>query len=194
MNFSAQEVGSNGFNILLFIIVFALLTVIFKKRPEVKTTKTTSPTTLPFDLLDLEKELNEKKTENEELKNQCHRLTEEIKQQKEELGENFKRETFYTLQPLFSTYPTIKKVTDTQELPAKNFVPMLIYLDNLINNWGYTTIGTVWEQVAYNPQYHEADSDDIQETELVYIRFVGYRQGETIIYPAKVSRTLPDLL
>ena len=33
--------------------------------------------------------------------------------------------------------------------------------------------------------------EDIQPEELVYIRFVGYREGEQILCPAKVSRTLP---
>jgi hypothetical protein len=38
---------------------------------------------------------------------------------------------------------------------------------------------------------HQPDVEDITEGELVYIRFVGYREGERILAPAKVSRTLP---
>jgi molecular chaperone GrpE (heat shock protein) len=52
-------------------------------------------------------------------------------------------------------------------------------------------IGETWEQVNYNPQIHQADSDDIQEDDLVYIRFIGYQNGDQVLYPAKVSRTLP---
>jgi hypothetical protein len=33
---------------------------------------------------------------------------------------------------------------------------------------------------------------DIQPGEAVYVRFVGYRDGETVLVPAKVSRTLPS--
>ena len=32
------------------------------------------------------------------------------------------------------------------------------------------------------------------EGELVYIRFIGYQKGDNILYPAKVSRTLPGRL
>jgi molecular chaperone GrpE (heat shock protein) len=77
------------------------------------------------------------------------------------------------------------------ELPAKNLISLFTSLDNLITSWGYTAIGETWEQVNYNPQLHQADSDDIQEGELVYIRFIGYQDGDKVLYPAKVSRTLP---
>jgi molecular chaperone GrpE (heat shock protein) len=77
------------------------------------------------------------------------------------------------------------------ELPAKNLISLFTSLDSLITNWGYTAIGETWEQVNYNPQLHQADSDDIQEGELVYIRFIGYQDGDKVLYPAKVSRTLP---
>ncbi|RUS97904.1 hypothetical protein [Trichormus variabilis] len=77
------------------------------------------------------------------------------------------------------------------DLPAKNLVSLFTSLDNLMDSWGYTVIGETWEQVNYNPQIHQADSDDIQEGELVYIRFIGYQNCDKILYPAKVSRTLP---
>ena len=77
------------------------------------------------------------------------------------------------------------------ELPAKNLVSLFTPLDNLITSWGYTPIGETWQQVNYNPQLHQADSHDIQEGDLVYIRFIGYQDGLMVIYPAKVSRTLP---
>ena len=62
---------------------------------------------------------------------------------------------------------------------------------NLINSWGYETIGQVWEEVAYDPQFHQADDESIPEGETVYIRFIGYRDGDRILVPAKVSQTLP---
>ncbi|MBD2186518.1 XRE family transcriptional regulator, partial [Planktothrix sp. FACHB-1375] len=51
--------------------------------------------------------------------------------------------------------------------------------------------GQVWEQVPYNPQLHQADVNDIAEGELVFVRFVGYKNGSRILCPAKVSRTRP---
>jgi molecular chaperone GrpE (heat shock protein) len=76
-------------------------------------------------------------------------------------------------------------------LPAKNLIPLLTTLDDLLESWGYEAIGKPWEQVSFNPQLHQPDSDEIGEGDLVYVRFVGYRKGEKIFCPAKVSQTLP---
>ena len=76
-------------------------------------------------------------------------------------------------------------------LPAKHLTTLFNSLDNLLSNWGYESIGQPWEKVEYDPQLHQADSEDITVGDKVYIRFIGYRQGETILNPAKVSRTLP---
>jgi len=127
-----------------------------------------------------------------DLEFQCQRLREELKQQSQQLQTDFQYETFTHLQTLLSNYPTVKRMALAKpELPAKNLTFLFTSLDNLITNWGYTAIGETWKQVNYNPQLHQADSDDIQEGELVYIRFIGYQNGDTILYPAKVSRTLP---
>ena len=67
-------------------------------------------------------------------------------------------------------------------------------LENMLENWGYEPIASVWEQVPYNRNLHEADTDDIQEGEMVYVRFVGYKSGDRVICPAKVSRTLPTVI
>lgn len=33
--------------------------------------------------------------------------------------------------------------------------------------------------------------DDLLEVKLVYIRFIGYQQGDSILYQAKITSTLP---
>lgn len=130
--------------------------------------------------------------ENEELRRECSRLRETIKQQKAEITADFQDSTFQDLQSLLTNYPSIRPMIEAKpNLPAKNLVSLLTPLDNLLENWGYEAIGQAWEQVSFNPQLHQADSDEIAEGDLVYIRFVGYRNGDKIICPAKVSRTLP---
>ncbi|MFB2646037.1 molecular chaperone GrpE [Raphidiopsis sp. BLCC-F218] len=191
MEITIEQTSQIIFSLLLFLIIYIILRALFPKQPPepVGTIITISSTEIEQELRE---KINQKDLEIAELKNQCYRLETEITQQKNQLQQKFQQETFHTLQPLLCTYPTIKSITQIKDLPAKNLIPLLIYLDNLIQSWGYTTIGTVWEQTPYNPQYHQPDSDDIQESEPVYIRFIGYRQNEKIIYPAKVSRTLPE--
>jgi hypothetical protein len=109
-----------------------------------------------------------------------------------ELTTEFQHSTFSQLQTLLTNYPSLRaSINAKPDLPAKNIVSLFTPLDNLIETWGYERIGKAWEQVPYNPQLHQADASDIEVGELVYIRFIGYKEGERILCPAKVSRMLP---
>ena len=131
-------------------------------------------------------------TKIEELKQQCFRLRDELEQQKVQLTDDFRRATFEQLQTLLTSYPAARKMAEAKpEMPAKNLSALFTPLENLLSSWGFETIGSAWEQVTYNPQLHQPDVEDITEGDLVYVRFVGYRDGERILAPAKVSRTLP---
>lgn len=175
-----EQINHIGFSIFLVIIIYIILRYLFPATSQDKpliNQSVISPNT-------------EEKIK--ELENQCQRLREELKQQSKQLRWDFQNETFTQLQTLLSNYPTVKKMALAKpDLPAKNLVSLFTSLDNLITSWGYTPIGEAWEQVNYNPQLHQADSDDIQEGELVYIRFIGYQDGDKVLYPAKVSRSLP---
>lgn len=131
-------------------------------------------------------------TEIEQLRQQCLRLREELQQQASLVQTDERNLVFEQLQTLLTNYPTARRMAQSKpDLPAKNLVALFTPLENLLKSWGYEPIGTPWEQVPYNPQLHQADASDITEGELVYIRFVGYRDGDRILSPAKVSRTLP---
>jgi hypothetical protein len=103
------------------------------------------------------------------------------------------RQVFEQLQTLLINYPTVTKAALAKpEMPAKNIVPLFTTLGNLMAAWGYAPIGLPWENVAFDPQLHQPDVADIQPGEMVYIRFIGYRDGADILVPAKVSRSLPQ--
>ena len=175
-----EQINDIAFAVILVIIVYIILRFLFPANNQ-----DIPINNQPVTSLDTEHKIKE-------LEIQCQRLREELKQQSQQLQSDFQHETFTQLQTLLSNYPTVKKMALAKpDLPAKNLVSLFTSLDNLITNWGYNAIGETWEQVNYNPQLHQADSDDIQEGELVYIRFIGYQNGDTILYPAKVSRTLP---
>jgi hypothetical protein len=103
------------------------------------------------------------------------------------------RQVFMQLQTLLVNYPTVTKAALAKpEMPAKNIVPLFTPLGNLVQQWGYVPIGEPWENVAFDPQLHQPDGLDIAVGEMVYVRFIGYRDGADILVPAKVSRTLPQ--
>ncbi|XGW00090.1 MAG: nucleotide exchange factor GrpE [Leptolyngbya sp. BL-A-14] len=127
-----------------------------------------------------------------DLQQQCQRLRAELHQQKAQLHTDFQDSSFAQLQPLLTSYPTACKMAQLKpELPASNLIALFTPLDNLLQTWQIDSIGTAWEQVPFNAQFHQPDIDDVVEGEPVYIRFIGYHQGDRILSPAKVSRTLP---
>ena len=155
-----------------------------------------------FDIRDTSS--SKKLSEIEALRTECLRLREELQQQSVELTTEFHHLAFQQLQTLLTNYPSIRQLVKVKpDLPAKNLILLFTSLDNLIESWGYQPIGQAWEQVPYNPQLHQPDASDIEVGELVYVRFVGYREGDAtdgdrsysrILCPAKVSRTLPKVV
>ncbi|WP_146141028.1 XRE family transcriptional regulator [Stenomitos frigidus] len=131
------------------------------------------------------------------LQQENDRLTQECLQLRQALQQEAMRTTamrhslFKQLQTLFTHYPSLSKIIEAKpDLPAKSLTPMFVPLEELLQSWGYSPIGAAWEQVAYDPKLHQPDAPDIAVGELVYVRYVGYRDGDTILSPAKVSRTL----
>lgn len=132
------------------------------------------------------------KPDMRELQQQCQQLRAELQQQKAQLTTDWQEATFEQLKPLLTQFPTARKMAIARpELPAQNLMALLTPLERLLQDWAIEPIGTPWESVPYDPQLHEPDSNSIATGEPVYIRFVGYRQGDRILCPARVSRTLP---
>jgi molecular chaperone GrpE (heat shock protein) len=183
INNMLEQINHLAFGIIMVVAIYLVLSSLFLEKYQA----------LPIINQPVISPDTERKIQDLEI--QCQRLREELKQQAQQLQSDFQCETFTQLQTLLSNYPTVKKMALSQpELPAKNILSLFTSLEQLISSWGYTPIGETWEQVNYHPQLHQADSDDILEGELVYIRFIGYQKGDNILYPAKVSRTLPGRL
>lgn len=127
-----------------------------------------------------------------DLQQQCLRLREELQQQKTQLTADFQAATFEQLQTLLVSYPSACKMTQVKpDLPARNLVALFTPIEELLHRWEIEPIGVPWQAVAYEPHLHQPDTDDVSVGEWVYIRFVGYRHGDRILCPAKVSRSLP---
>lgn len=180
-----------SFNSLLILGGIFLLLVYFDSRLKVAQT---------WELKERAESKSETSTwktslEIEALRTECLQLREASQKQGVEIENEFQQVTFQQLQTLLTNYPSVRQLVEVKpELPAKNIISLFTSLDNLIEIWGYEPIGRVWEKVSYNPQLHQADLSDIEVGELVYIRFVGYRKGDRILAPAKVSRTLPTAI
>ena len=173
-----ENINDFGFSVVLWLIFTVLFSNVFGQSSTSQEFKSRSQ--------------NSENRELEDLQHQCQLLRQEIKGQSEQLNIDFQKSTFEQLQSLLTNYPTACEMAKKKpDLPAKNLVALFTSLENLLSDWGYETIGSPWKRVEYDPQLHQSDSNEIELRESVYIRFVGYKDGDKILCPAKVSRTLP---
>lgn len=144
-------------------------------------------------ILKLEKDKDNLQQTIKDLQRQYQDLNQQLEQQSEKLQSYFLRETFEQLNYLLANYPTAKIMIKLKPyLAAENFIFLFKPLENLCQSWGLQTIGKPLQKIPFNPQQHQPDNDNIQENELVYVHFVGYRKDDRILLPAKVSRHLPN--
>jgi len=141
---------------------------------------------------DLSQKIEELTDQVFNLKQKNSQLDQEYQNLPSQISRTIDKENFEQLQALLTNYPTAKMMIKFKpDLPAKNVISLLKPLDNLLSYWKISSIGHPWQKVKFDPQYHQPDSDDINEGDFVYIRFVGYSQENNVLVKAKVSRFLP---
>lgn len=124
------------------------------------------------------------------LREEYQRLQQTLANQQQELRSQFERETIQQLESLLLQLPSAAYAAQNNpDMLAKNILPLLRPIDALLQKWGITAIGSVGEEVAYNPQRHQLmeGSDEIEEGSSVIIRYIGYIQGEKLLYRARVA-------
>ncbi|GAB4217870.1 MAG: hypothetical protein OHK0012_24150 [Synechococcales cyanobacterium] len=100
--------------------------------------------------------------------------------------------TFQHLQSLLISYPTATLLAQRDPTrPATHLVALFKPLDGWLQQHQIERIGDPGTEVAFDPRLHESDDPSIQPGERVWIRLVGYRRGEEIWVPARISRTVP---
>jgi transcriptional regulator with XRE-family HTH domain len=125
------------------------------------------------------------------LKAECLRLQQQLEQQRSQLQQDFQRETLHTLESLLLMWPTAAhRAQQDPTLPAVKILPLLKPLEHLLRHWGVEAIGAVGEQTLYDPTLQQWNATGAegppQPGDAVVITHVGYRQGTTILYRAKV--------
>jgi len=138
--------------------------------------------------------INSAASELQETIEEVQRLRRQLEAQEKHLRHQIQTELVEKLKPLLIQYPTLQQVVQRRpDYPAQQVLALLTSLGNLLEDWQLEPIGQVWQQVAYDPESHQADEDDVQVGEPVYVRFIGYRAADQVLIRAKVSRTLPSV-
>lgn len=112
------------------------------------------------------------------------------KEQERELLLAFQYQSLQTLESFLTYFPTAKAAAlQNPNFPATKLLPLIGAIDRLLVQWNVTPIGTVGEELPYEPQFHQLIEGSANPQDLVTVRYVGYRQPERLLFRAKVSRS-----
>lgn len=130
-----------------------------------------------------------------ELKKEYERSQQQIQQQREALLQEFQQSSLQLLESLLLQFPTAAyKARENPQLSALNIVPLVHKpLEKLLLQWGVEAIAPVGAEIPYNPQLHQLLEGNTQAGDIVKVRYTGYRQGDKLLYRAKVSPVLPGV-
>ncbi|NJO80013.1 MAG: nucleotide exchange factor GrpE [Cyanobacteria bacterium RM1_2_2] len=124
----------------------------------------------------------------EELQREYQRLQTQLVQQQETLRQEFQQASLQILESWLLQFPTAAyAVQQNPQLPASRLLPLLRPLEQLLQSWGIESIAPVGTEVAFDPQWHQLMEGTANPGEMVKIRYAGYRQGDKLLYRAKVS-------
>ncbi|MDZ8050097.1 MAG: nucleotide exchange factor GrpE [Aulosira sp. ZfuVER01] len=112
-----------------------------------------------------------------------------LEQQREVLQQEFQQMSLQLLESLLLQWPTAaQKAQENPQLAAIKIVPLVQKpLEKLLQGWGVEAIAPVGAEIPYDPQWHQLMEGNLQPGNIVKVRYAGYRQGEKLLYRAKVS-------
>ena len=123
-----------------------------------------------------------------DLQDEYDRLHRQLDQQKEVLEQEFRQSSLQVLESLLLQLPTAAYAAQQNpQLPAVKLLPLLRPIDTLLQQWGIEAIAQVGAEIPYDPQQHQLMEGAATGGDRVRVRYVGYRQGDRLLYRAKVS-------
>ncbi len=121
-------------------------------------------------------------------KQEYQQLQQQLEQQQIILESEFQQASLQTMESWLLQWPTAAAaVHKNPQLPAARLLTLVEPILQLLKNWGVSTIASVGEQLAYNPQQHQLMKGTAEPGEMVEVRYVGYQQGDKLLHKAKVS-------
>lgn len=129
----------------------------------------------------------------EQVQQEYQRLQTQLAQQQETLQQEFQQASLQILESCLRYLPTaVHAAQQNPQLPASRLLPLLRPIEQLLHSWGVESIAPVAAEVIFDPQWHQLIEGTANPGALVKIRYAGYRQGEKLLYRAKVSPVSPE--
>ncbi len=123
-----------------------------------------------------------------DLRREYQRLQQQMQEQREALVQEFQQSSLQVLESWLLQWPTAAYAAQqNQQLPAVRLLPLVRPVEQLLQEWGVEAIASVGSEIPYDPQLHQLMEGNAQPGATVRVRYVGYRQGDKLLYRAKVS-------
>lgn len=123
-----------------------------------------------------------------DLKQEYQRLQVQLANQRQELCQEFQQASLQVIESWLLQWPTAAhKARENPQLAAVKLLPLVRPIQQLLQQWGVEAIAPVGAGIPYDPQLHQLLEGTAQPGETVKVRYTGYRQGEKLLYRAKVS-------
>ncbi len=124
------------------------------------------------------------------LEKEYERSLSQLAEQKNILKQEFQQQSLQLLESLILQFPTAAhKARENPQLEAVKILPLVEKpLEKLLQTWGIETIAAVGAEIPYSEQYHQLMESGALPGEIVRVRYPGYRQGNKLLYRAKVSK------
>lgn len=123
-----------------------------------------------------------------DLKREYQRLQTQLEQQRQTLWQEFQQSSLGVLESWLLQWPTAaQKAQSNPQLAAVKLLPLLRPIEQLLQQWGVEAIAPVGAELPYDPMLHQLMEGMVQPGEIVKVRYTGYRQGDKLLYRAKVS-------
>jgi DNA-binding Xre family transcriptional regulator len=142
------------------------------------------------ELVSLFSELAIESSPSSNLQQEYQRLQNQLQQQQAASQQEFQNASLQILESWLIQYPTAAYAAQQNDIPASRLLPLMRPVEQLIKAWGVEAIAPVGTEVAYDPQVHQLMEGNAGVGEPVRVRYTGYRQGEKLLYRAKVSPVL----
>ena len=123
-----------------------------------------------------------------DLKQEYDRLQRQLTEQRQTLQQEFQQESLQILEPwLIQWSAAAHAAQQNPQAPAVKLLPLLRPIEQLIQHWGIEATAIVGSEIPYDPQQHQLMGGTAEPGQLVRVRYAGYRQGDRLLYRAKVS-------
>lgn len=132
--------------------------------------------------------VSESQEQTAALQQEYQRLQKQLEEQRQSLMQEFVRSSLQVLESWLVQWPTAAYAAQQNpQAPAVKLLPLLRPVEKLLQEWGVEAIAPVGAELPYDPQQHQLMEGTAQPSDRVKVRYTGYRQGDRLLYRAKVS-------